>query len=62
MGRAIEPTADIDDHEDDDGECPTCGGDGLSTPHDHPEVWGEDACVEEDRVITCPDCHGKGRA
>ena len=44
----------------DDEECERCGGDGFTTLHDSPDVWGEDCCAEEDRLITCPACRGQG--
>lgn len=45
---------DEDDHK--EPRCSTCGGDGLSSLHAHPELWGGDACSEWDYPIECPTC------
>jgi len=44
---------------DDDGPgCACCGDEGLVELEDHPELWGEDCFVEENRLVTCPECGG----
>lgn len=42
--------------DDDAWECDLCGGDGVRELHDAPEEWGEDCCVEKNRLIPCRGC------
>ena len=48
------------EHEGNLDPCDRCGGDGMIELHDAPEMWGEDCCSEENRLMTCPDCKGDG--
>ncbi len=43
-----------------DDTCEKCGGEGFVELHDHPEMWGEDSCSEENQLLTCPRCKGRG--
>ena len=45
-----------DDDDDDDVPCDRCGGDGVVHLHDHPDLWADDACTEENELVPCPDC------
>lgn len=38
--------------------CDCCGGEGFVELQDHPELWDEDCFVEENRLVTCPECGG----
>lgn len=41
--------------------CGRCGGDGvIHLSEAGPSIWGEDCFCEEDRLIQCPTCRGKG--
>lgn len=46
------------DGDDDEPVCDCCGGEGFVELEDHPELWGEDCFVEENRLVTCPECGG----
>jgi len=48
------------DDESMDCTCDQCGGDGVVELEDTPELWGEDCFSEENRLVTCPSCSGKG--
>lgn len=41
-------------------ECERCCGEGHIELHEAPELWGEDCCSEENRLVTCPECDGYG--
>lgn len=43
-----------------DCTCDQCGGDGVVELQETPELWGEDCFCEQNRLVTCPSCHGKG--
>ena len=51
---------DLFDDEDDERNCPWCGGDGFTEYDDDPGAWGEDCPSEENHLVTCSGCKGSG--
>lgn len=49
-----------EDLRDMDDTCYRCGGDGVLEYMDAPETWGEDSPSEDNHLVTCPECRGRG--